>query len=1843
METLLHITDIHFGWDGRDDTGKADRATCLDGLIKALTELDEQWKPTIVCLSGDVGWMGKSSDYQEAQIWLQTLLDTCGRTWSDLVVCPGNHDIQRSVAESIARPSAPEEADRVLRPPLGSQYFQSFEEFTRFCETSGLPALQLGSESTRLVGFRSIRDIDFIVINSAWFSKDDQDQYKLWLGMPHLRIMEQSNSLGVIDYSKTSRLRIALVHHPIDWLNPNERQAAANRPSPWDYLAYRAHVILTGHTHGAVRPGDRVAEGAWHFTGGSAYAGASHFNSFRLIQLGEKGLVHRSFEFDPRDPSNKWHAKNAKALSWTPEPIPLQASDDTPPEADSMELQKLLVANAEKQIEQRSRLLRPSGELPRTIHRLVALRTSEQQTQFDQRRYFIRKENAEFTLSLYEALRMSRRTLLLGDLGTGKSTLAAGLVSETVRRSEQTIAAFVPVKELRLNGYFSPREALKAISDYVASNTPTLQTPPDFEALLRAQVEILVVLDGLDELDRDLAARLLKQAGALADTWPTIQLLATARPVEMVGVSYADWGIIHTVPLDDATKLQFLREELIADQVPSEEVASQAIALLERIKQKPSLNTAAVTPLALRLLYPSLKGLATAESFTLGDLLYQLLLERLDGWAKRDDKPNSFTYLAQIVPTPEQKLETLGVLARLGLELGSIPIEQAKAKIRDGSQVGTDVNLHLLADEFIQFFEWLGILTRNVDSIGFSLQPLAEMAGGVAIASAWKRGDTEALSRSAWRQVSFAATVARRRGDLQFLLSKFSGYLDELLADASLLPACCYIVAESKSSELAQTALGKFSALHYRPLTTFLDEREESAYNIAATFWLAGETGFEWFYRNYLDPRYPIPNAGSGVICDIFRSWGALAQGKLTPEQKSRLEAMVVPYKATGEGHFFGVLDVLAILIPSAFTSQELVWHYLTSLGNAALGPFANEAINDPAFVEADTSHFNNALLTASKENPYAAVLWLKRHPAEQVPSSIITLAFRAASRGEEFRLWNQLFEECKKRLGKETWERFARWLLSSPEAQAAAGAALQLFEEGERRLTVIGEGLFAGTHVWAPTTVAGELLKDLIKNAGPQGTRWIGKRIAQSSNWNGAWPESWRLLLSNAEGLKNDAPLLAQCVRKLGEITIPRHPEIREEFRRALSGESGSLLRNMLRTFLSDSDPKVRRGAAQILVSSFPKEEAEALFVAVRSRSHRSSEAHEWEDFCLSLEFSPAVLEFLRSKLPALDDQAKASAIILLRKNGFQQNEVTDLDLVRLLSQLGNWHLARSEPGKALLKDEPIFELLRKQLNEPLSEFRTFACEKLLEFHKERLTTTEKTKCLILTCSLRWGRWNLIGLMERIKSDSEFGQEVRKAGDELASRNERRPILAVIEIALRTGGEWNNVVWELLCDDTSTGGSGEADDTGQILLAFGLKHEEHRSAIGEAAKHWITDPRVMQNRWIDAFQWLALLANEFAQLPRETIEASLRRETQPIHCAAATALIARLGEVPSGVHFDRADRRTKIVQPTLANESLAMDGIFERLREFARDSQVPHPDLESTLERSLRFGILSEAQMSEIAAQGKMGSLVRVVLDFCYNRPISLEDTVSLLDIWMRLSHDPNATRSRLKHIWYLVRESLCLGEAQRDAEYLAILDREYASGDVWKPALAYEIFQVRGGLLANQIDQFLSDFAEHDTYLHELVLELCAKWLEREDSPEIKTALVTAARKALVPLNETAWRGDSVPNTCAYLLVPTIIWHLTQETSEDCEMVFLRALQQLVDRTRNTSWPQYPHAQGGHLSDLLKETAIVLKFIPQPILSSTLHRGLKIDEPVVRIFCHLVQAFALRPEATERQGHNS
>jgi 3',5'-cyclic AMP phosphodiesterase CpdA len=117
MTNLLHLSDLHFGYD-QDATARAQRTESLDSLVKQAGRLKPDWKPHILVISGDLTWQGRASGYTELAMWLrEKLLPTIGLAAADCVICAGNHDIDRDAAISLLdRTQDSKRADLVLRP-----------------------------------------------------------------------------------------------------------------------------------------------------------------------------------------------------------------------------------------------------------------------------------------------------------------------------------------------------------------------------------------------------------------------------------------------------------------------------------------------------------------------------------------------------------------------------------------------------------------------------------------------------------------------------------------------------------------------------------------------------------------------------------------------------------------------------------------------------------------------------------------------------------------------------------------------------------------------------------------------------------------------------------------------------------------------------------------------------------------------------------------------------------------------------------------------------------------------------------------------------------------------------------------------------------------------------------------------------------------------------------------------------------------------------------------------------------------------------------------------------------------------------------------------------------------------------------------------------------------------------------------------------------------------------------------------------------------------------------------------------------------------------------------------
>lgn len=84
--TIIHITDPHFG----NELRTYNREQINTALIE---KINNEQGDKILVISGDVTYKARSNGYEEAKGFFSNVIDQCNIKKSNVIACPGNHDI----------------------------------------------------------------------------------------------------------------------------------------------------------------------------------------------------------------------------------------------------------------------------------------------------------------------------------------------------------------------------------------------------------------------------------------------------------------------------------------------------------------------------------------------------------------------------------------------------------------------------------------------------------------------------------------------------------------------------------------------------------------------------------------------------------------------------------------------------------------------------------------------------------------------------------------------------------------------------------------------------------------------------------------------------------------------------------------------------------------------------------------------------------------------------------------------------------------------------------------------------------------------------------------------------------------------------------------------------------------------------------------------------------------------------------------------------------------------------------------------------------------------------------------------------------------------------------------------------------------------------------------------------------------------------------------------------------------------------------------------------------------------------------------------------------------------
>lgn len=249
---LLHLSDIHFRASDIDrpyDPNQGLRDDVIDDIRVMVERLDR--KIDVILISGDIAYAGKEEEYDFALRWIRnSLCPASGCLPEDVIVIPGNHDVDRRVgnsplyagARNSLRNQPIEKSNAEITKYMDDEgsskaLFDRIENYNRFaarflCEvgrfdkkTGKMPYVQrdfdLNDGSTlRIWGFNSVLVCD-----------EFDNPQKMFVDPSAAQIERDGPNIA----------HLVMCHHPFNWLR--------NAQPFQDRIDKIAKLHLFGHEH----------------------------------------------------------------------------------------------------------------------------------------------------------------------------------------------------------------------------------------------------------------------------------------------------------------------------------------------------------------------------------------------------------------------------------------------------------------------------------------------------------------------------------------------------------------------------------------------------------------------------------------------------------------------------------------------------------------------------------------------------------------------------------------------------------------------------------------------------------------------------------------------------------------------------------------------------------------------------------------------------------------------------------------------------------------------------------------------------------------------------------------------------------------------------------------------------------------------------------------------------------------------------------------------------------------------------------------------------------------------------------------------------------------------------------------------------------------------------------------------------------------------------------------------------------------------------------------------------------------------------------------------------------
>ncbi|WP_421847256.1 metallophosphoesterase [Marinomonas sp.] len=309
---ILHLSDIHFGHPDIDN--EQDRL--ISGITKALNE--NEIKTDLIIFTGDLTQRALPSEFQNGEDWLRTIQSITG---GKILVCPGNHDMDRTEAntETLRLAYSSEESFQLSKSKIykNHSHIKPFMDWHQNASERDDNFISMWKDQIFTTSSKiSIKNIDIhiVALNTAALSCGNDDEGKLCVDVAAL-----NSALKGADSNK--EFVISIGHHPINGWLPNWN---SEKISTILEQENGPHIYMHGHVHNHQTLGSYQSSGSGlcYFTSGAAYQGSKWPQSFSVLTVDflKREIINDIFSY--HSTSGRWDHDPSSSR-----PIPIRLPD----------------------------------------------------------------------------------------------------------------------------------------------------------------------------------------------------------------------------------------------------------------------------------------------------------------------------------------------------------------------------------------------------------------------------------------------------------------------------------------------------------------------------------------------------------------------------------------------------------------------------------------------------------------------------------------------------------------------------------------------------------------------------------------------------------------------------------------------------------------------------------------------------------------------------------------------------------------------------------------------------------------------------------------------------------------------------------------------------------------------------------------------------------------------------------------------------------------------------------------------------------------------------------------------------------------------------------------------------------------------------------------------------------------------------------------------------------------------------------------------------------------------------------------------------------------------------